>query len=325
MTFVVVFSATLFIQGQKTKTFAIDNQARALGVDVSVYNSDIDWATAKADGIDFAIIRIGFGDDLERQDDIKARSNMAGCEAAGIPYGVYIYSYALTDDEIDSEVAHTLRMISGYNPPLGIWFDMEDADGYKNRHGFNPYTHGSQLTGFCLRYVNAIKNAGYPIVGVYANWDYFHNVLDYDLISSNAYIWYAHWGISEPAMDCAMWQYTNRGSVNGIPATCEGTDMDMIYPDSPLYTIVVPAQEEPDEPITNPDQPQDSLHRGDINGDGVIDVIDLALIKKQILGKTSLEGDLAIRADVNNDGAIDVIDLALVKKHILNKVNLLEN
>lgn len=322
---VAVFATVVFVQGGRNKTYAVDNQGRALGVDVSSYNKDIDWESAKADGLDFAIIRIGYGDNLDYQDDEKARVNMAGCEAAGIPYGVYIYSYALSEKDVDSEIDHTLRMIDGYNPPLGIWYDMEDADNYKVRHGFNPYTHGEQLTNFCLRYINGIKSAGYPIVGVYANLDYFTNVLNYDVISENAYIWYAHWGISEPKIACAMWQYTNKGSVKGVPATSEGTDMNMIYPDSPLYSLVAIEPEEPpiEEPTTQPGQT--TSYRGDVNGDGAIDVIDLALIKKQILNKTNLTGDMATRANVNNDGAIDVIDLALVKKHILKKVNLFEN
>lgn len=321
---VVVFATVVFVYGGRSKTYAVDNQGRALGVDVSSYNANIDWATAKADGLDFAIIRIGYGDDLGYQDDAKARDNMAGCEAAGIPYGVYIYSYALSEKDVDSEIAHTLRMIEGYNPPLGIWFDMEDADNYKMRHGFNPYTHGEQLTNFCLRYVNGIKNAGFSIVGVYANLDYFTNVLDYDAISANAYIWYAHWGISEPKIDCAMWQYTNKGSVKGIPLTSEGTDMNMISPDSPLYALVAtePYEEPIEDPTTKPGQT--TLYRGDVNGDGAIDIIDLAIIKKAILGKTTLVGEKATRADVNNDGSIDIIDLAKVKKHILNKINLME-
>jgi len=329
LAFITVFVAVLFLNGTKTQVFAIDNQKRALGVDVSVYNGDIDWEAAKNAGLDFAIIRIGYGDDFENQDDKKAIQNMIGCEAAGVPYGVYIYSYALTEAEVDSEIAHTLRMISGYNPQLGIWFDMEDADSYKNKHGMNPYTHGEQLTNFCIRYINGIKKAGYSIVGVYANYDYFNNVLDYDLLCENGYIWYAHWGISEPKMTCDMWQYTNLGSIKGIPATSEGTDMDIIYPDSPLYSIVAGKQKEEssvepsiEEPSTNPETP--TYHRGDVNGDGEIDIIDLAIIKKSILGKTTLTGEKATRADVNNDGNIDIIDLAQVKKHILKKINLFE-
>ena len=58
---------------------------------------------------------------------------MQECERLGIPYAVYLYSYALKVENAVSEAKHALRMIEGFNPVLGIWFDMEDADGYKSR------------------------------------------------------------------------------------------------------------------------------------------------------------------------------------------------
>ncbi|MCQ2512242.1 MAG: dockerin type I domain-containing protein [Lachnospiraceae bacterium] len=307
------------------ETYAIDSQGRCQGVDVSSYNATIDWNAAKADGIDFAIIRIGFGDDDFNQDDSMAIANMAGCEAAGIPYGVYIYSYAISEKEVISEANHTLRMIKGHNPKLGIWYDMEDADYYKDRHNFNPYTHGKQLTNFCIQFMDLMKANGYSTVGVYANRDYFTSVLDYDAIRDNGLIWLAHWGISSPSMDCDIWQYSDSGKVKGIPGY--GLDMDMIYPDSTLYHIVagIPTEpEKPSEPIGGEVLVGErTFRRGDVNHDNTIDVIDLALVKKSILGKTTLEGETFSLADVNNDGVIDVIDLALVKKHILGKIDLL--
>ena len=324
----LILSLTIFFAGIfRTETRAIDSQGRGIGVDVSSYNGTIDWNTAKASGLDFAIIRIGFGDDDTNQDDSRAIANMIGCEAAGIPFGVYIYSYAISEREVDSEVSHTLRLIQGHNPEMGIWFDMEDADNYKSRHNFNPYTHGTELTNFCIRYVTAIQNAGYANVGVYANRDFFLNVLDYDRLSSIGLIWLAHWGISAPSMDCSMWQYTSSGQVNGVPSTWEGVDMNMIYPGSPLYDILVPAVDEPDdyEPPTSVIRDDGTMIcRGDVNGDDMIDVIDLAIVKKYILGKKTLEGDAFTLGDVNGDDVIDVIDLALVKKHILGKVDLFE-
>lgn len=324
----LILSLTIFFAGIcRTETKAVDSQGRAVGVDVSSYNGTIDWNTAKANGVDFAIIRIGWGDDgYSQQDDPYAIANMNGCEAAGIPYGVYIYSYAISEQEVDSEVNHTLRMIQGHNPELGIWFDMEDADGYKQyRHAFNPYTHGAELTSFCIRFVEAFKAKGYENVGVYSNWDYFHNVLDYSRVSDAGLIWLAHWGISSPSMGCAMWQYSDLGKVTGIPSSA--VDMNMIYPDSPLYGFIVQTEpDDSDEPV--PSIPSLVLEdgtvlvRGDANGDNAIDVIDLAILKKHILGRSVLQDNALTLADVNNDGAVDVIDLAQVKKHILGKIDL---
>ena len=321
----LILSLTIFFAGIcRTETQAVDSQGRAVGVDVSSYNGTIDWEKAKANGVDFAIIRIGFGDDDPKQDDTFAVTNMEGCEDAGIPYGVYIYSYAITEKEVDSEVSHTLRMIEGHDPELGIWFDMEDADGYKkDRHAFNPYTHGKELTNFCLRFVEAMKEKGFENVGVYSNWDYYHNVLDYDLLSNAGLIWLAHWGISSPSMECAMWQYSEQGKVTGIPSA--RVDMDMIYSGSPLYGLIVSdepvEQGTPAAPLVMSDGK--SICRGDVNGDNAIDVIDLALVKKHVLKKSVLQGDAFTLGDVNNDGTVDVIDLAQVKKHILGKIDLL--
>ncbi len=320
----LILSLTIFFAGIfRTETRAIDSQGRAVGVDVSSYNGTIDWKSAKANGVDFAIIRIGYGDDDTNQDDPYAITNMNGCEAAGIPYGVYIYSYAISEREVDSEISHTLRMIQGHNPVLGVWFDMEDADGYKQyRHAFNPYTHGDELTNYCLRFVNAIKANGYENVGVYANRDYFVNVLDYESLNSAGLIWLAHWGISSPSMRCDLWQYSDAGKVTGIPSYA--VDMDMIYPDSPLYGYIVPQEDDDtDEPAPSIIKDDGTLLvRGDVNGDDAIDVIDLAIVKKHILGKKVLQGDAFTLGDVNNDGAVDVIDLAQVKKHILGKTDL---
>ena len=322
----LILSLTIFFAGIfRTETRAIDSQGRGIGVDVSSYNGTIDWNTAKASGLDFAIIRIGFGDDDTNQDDSRAIANMNGCEAAGIPYGVYIYSYAISEREVDSEINHTLRMIQGHNPEMGIWFDMEDADGYKNRHNFNPYTHGTELTNFCVRYVTAIQNAGYANVGVYANRDFFLNVLDYNRLSSIGLIWLAHWGISEPSMGCSVWQYTSSGHVNGVPSTWEGVDMNMIYPGSPLYDILVPAPDEPDdfEPPTSVIRDDGTMIcRGDVNGDDVINVVDLAIVKKHLLGKIILKDEGFTLGDIDGDGNIGVVDLALIKKHLLGKIDL---
>lgn len=63
----------------------------------------LDWATVKNSGIDFAIIRIGYGDNISAQDDEWATYNMSECMRVGIPFGVYIYSYALDESGAQSE------------------------------------------------------------------------------------------------------------------------------------------------------------------------------------------------------------------------------
>lgn len=303
------------------KVYAGNAEGRCLGVDVSNHNDRIDWAAAKKGGVEFAIIRIGWGDDLANQDDPLADYNMKECERLGIPYGVYIYSYAITTAEVDSEVQHTIRMLQGHDPALGVWFDMEDADSYKNRHNFNPYTHGKELTDFCIRYLDGMRAGGYTQVGVYANPDYFRNVLDYDAIKAKGMIWCAHWYTDAPAYECDMWQYAANGKIAGCSTQC---DMNWILSDSPLFPIVA-GEETPEEIPADESRPEDATEEipGDVDGNGEIDVIDLALIQKSILKKVVLSDSAAVCADVNGDGEIDVMDLALVQRHILKKTDLI--
>lgn len=93
----------------------------AVVIDVSSHDGLIDWNRIE-EHIEGVIIRIGYGNDIEGQDDKQAIRNMNECERLGIPYGVYIYSYALTSDEVTSEINHTLRMLQGRSPVRGVWF-----------------------------------------------------------------------------------------------------------------------------------------------------------------------------------------------------------
>ena len=99
----------------------------AVVIDVSSYNGFIQWDNMK-NYIEGTIIRIGYGNDIQSQDDAAAIRNMDECERLGIPYGVYLYSYALDYYDAASETAHALRLLKGRSPELGVWFDMEDAD-----------------------------------------------------------------------------------------------------------------------------------------------------------------------------------------------------
>lgn len=101
------------------------DQPTAFGIDVSKHQGDIDWDTV-AQHIDFAIIRCGFGDDMESQDDPYWYRNVEACTRLGIPFGVYIYSYAMTDEEARSEAQHVLRLLEGYEPTLPVYLDLED-------------------------------------------------------------------------------------------------------------------------------------------------------------------------------------------------------
>lgn len=227
-------------------------------IDVSDNNGQLDWDTIKS-SIDGVIIRIGYGSDIESQDDKQAIRNMTECERLGIPYGVYIYSYCLNMEEVRSEAAHILRMIQGFNPVLGVWFDMEDADGYKRNHGLVPEQNGELLTDFCVEFMQIVKDAGYK-TGVYANYSYFTNVLnDGKLMSFEGFNrWLAHWGIDEPSMDCLLWQCTSDAVINGSSAR---TDFNYYYGELPNVEPTTPSESTEDN--SESDDIETRYHVGD--------------------------------------------------------------
>lgn len=198
------------------------------GIDVSSYQGKINWESVKADGIDYAIIRVGYGNDLDDygghgQDDSTAFYNMSECERLNIPYGVYLYCYALSEDDARSEAVHLLRMLDGRNPSMGVYLDVEDT-AYYERNNFNVNDHKSQITDFCCIVASTLKEKGY-MPGIYSNKNYYDNILDVSRLSGNE-LWMAIWGPTEcPAGNWNMWQYTSNGSVSGIDGR---VDMDVL-------------------------------------------------------------------------------------------------
>ncbi len=204
----------------------------ARGIDVSNHQGKIDWQAVKDDGVQFAIIRLGYGDDDTTQDDSRFLENVAGCEAAGIPWGAYIYSYALTIKEAQSEAVHCLRLLKGKTPSYPVCFDMEDADGYKARHG--GLTKETAVA-ICDTFLSEMQSAGY-YVSLYASLTWLNGILNDDKLESYDK-WVAQWNdVCEYEGDYGMWQYG--ASVNYIDTTTvngiEGTvDKDFAYKDYP--------------------------------------------------------------------------------------------
>lgn len=180
------------------------------GIDVSEHQGDFDFTPYK-DG--FVIIRGGYG---IRNADKWAERNIAKCDALGIPWGIYWYSYALNGPTAKLEAERCLRFLNGRKPRLGVWFDMEDADGYK---AYNGFPSNETITAMCKTFCAAMEDAGNR-TGVYANLDWFEN-----RIGDTGYDkWIAAWGWNDgehyPDLSgqCVMQQY--RGSP---------LDLDMMY------------------------------------------------------------------------------------------------
>lgn len=190
------------------------------GIDVSSWQEAINWSLVKSQ-IDFAIIRLGYGDNVERQDDKYFLNNVNGCIANNIPFGVYIYSYATNlggNASIQSEVDHCKRLLSKIGKkPFCVYIDMEDDSTIK--------LGKTLLTNFALEFCKQITQAGYK-AGVYANQNWFQNYLNTSTIASYGYsIWCAKYSDNKPniSSNYDIWQYSASGKINGINGN---VDMD---------------------------------------------------------------------------------------------------
>ena len=209
-------------KNNKSQNFKLNNKTELKGIDVSSHQGNAKWEDVKKSNIDFAIIRCGYGQDLLNQDDKKFTRNISECERLGIPYGVYIYSYALDETAALSEANHGLRLISGHNPKLGLWFDMEDADGYKRKNGMPS---NEKLVNICITFCEKIKQEGYN-VGIYASLSWLRNQLNDSKLDVYDK-WVAQWAIGcTYNKRYVMWQYTDKGTVEGIDGY---VDMNKYY------------------------------------------------------------------------------------------------
>lgn len=184
-------------------------------IDVSVHQGEIDWAKVKASGVDGAIIRCGYGNDISSQDDKQWKRNADECTRLGIPFGTYLYSYAKTDEQAKSEANHVLRLVSGYKLSYPIYYDLEEAGTESGA------VRRARIFG------EIIEQAGYWC-GVYANKSWWTN----HLVGLEEYTkWVAQYN-SECTYNGSydMWQYSSSGSVPGVNGN---TDMNWCYRDFP--------------------------------------------------------------------------------------------
>lgn len=179
------------------------------GIDVSEHNGKIDWARVKASDIDFAIIRCGYGQDWATQDDDWWEYNVSECERLGIPYGVYIYSYANTAALAAGEADHVLRLLKGHTPSYPVYFDMEENKMLS--------LSKDMLANLAKSFCDKVSAAGYR-VGVYSNLTWWNNYLTSPVFDNSSWSrWMAQYNYKcDYKYSYDMWQCTSKGRVDGI-------------------------------------------------------------------------------------------------------------
>lgn len=188
------------------------------GIDVSKHQGYIDWQQVKNAGIDFAIIRCGYGRNTASQDDVRWEYNASSCESLGIPYGVYLYSHADTTSEIDGEVQHVLRLLKGHKPTLPVYIDIEENKQFA--------LGGAVLSEFAERFCSQIKSAGYKS-GLYTSTSHWNAYFGTFAALPSYYHWVAQYNTRcTYSGRYETWQYSNTGRVSGISGN---VDRDIWY------------------------------------------------------------------------------------------------
>lgn len=197
------------------KNYIVDNEVIShRGIDVSSFQGNIDWKAVKADGVDFAMIRVGYRGygTGKMMPDEYFHTNMRGALDAGIKVGVYYFSQAISEEEAVEEAEFVLEQIKDYDITYPVVYDMETIPHDTAR---TDTLTGRQITDHTIAFCETVKAAGYQ-PAVYANRRFL--VLKLDLSRLTMYdTWYAAY-VSYPdyPYDFQMWQFTDKGSVDGI-------------------------------------------------------------------------------------------------------------
>ncbi|MBF1104295.1 MAG: hypothetical protein HXL54_01795 [Solobacterium sp.] len=189
----------------------------AEGIDISEHNYGINLADYRNG---FVIIRIGYS----TKEDKHWREYLRICEQLHIPYGVYLYSYALNEADAVEEAKFTLNILSQIHPTLGVWFDMEDADGYKQRHA--PWIlNKTTISSITRTYLDIVATSGHT-VGIYASSSWFSKYIDVPGYPK----WVANWGVND-----GQWHndFSNQAYMQQY-TSFENLDRDLLFIDPNL-------------------------------------------------------------------------------------------
>ena len=191
------------------------------GIDVSEHQGAINWSQVKASGVQFTMIRGGYG---RNNVDKYFHANAKGATAAGIPIGMYWFSYAYTVDMARNEAKYAVTLAKQYNVTWPIAFDLEyDTVSYAAKNGVTITK--SMATQMAKAFCEEIKAAGYNTMN-YTNPDYLNRYFDQSQLPYD--VWLAQYASQPSISDMSIWQYSSGGSVPGISGRC---DMNYAYKD----------------------------------------------------------------------------------------------
>ena len=210
-------------------------QRQAKGMDVSAWQPDIDWSAVKEAGIEFAILRAGYGKHIS-QEDSTFDYNIQNAQANGIDCGAYWYSYATDVESAIQEAEVCYSVIKDYDFTYPIYFDIEDPS--------QDNLTTAQISAITEAFCSTLASKGYR-VGIYSYTSFLKTKI-YKEILDKYDVWVAHFDVSAPSYsdDYGMWQYTASGSVDGVPGD---VDLDVSYVN---YPYIMSPETYVDKPAT---------------------------------------------------------------------------
>lgn len=204
-------------QDQEQTAPKLRDMSTLFGIDTS-YANVVDWDKV-ANEIDFAILQCGYGQDRTSQDDKRFKQSAEACERLGIPYGIYLYSYAKNSAMAEGEAKHALRLAKGRQLSLPIYYDLEES------------SLGGVAASNMRTFAKLIESAGYWC-GVYSGEYYYSKNLSYITAYTR---WIARYNsnngkaTTKPSTaNVAIWQYSSRGKVSGVNGN---VDVNIMYVD----------------------------------------------------------------------------------------------
>lgn len=244
-------------------------------IDVSGWQGDIDWAKAKADGVEGVIIRLGYGEGNNA--DKKAQRNISECKRLGIPFGIYWYSYADTPALAKEEGADVVAKLKqfGVNPSdlaYPVYYDLEKWTW----EGHQPPTDPSVYNNIVNNWYSALQSAGYKNLGVYSYTSYLQGPLKHaDIYAKTTWVaqYGARMGFDSFPTNSRGWQYTSTGKVDGISGN---VDMNAFgnkeyvpdYPEGTGYYVSNSLKGGAADFSFGYGRAGDEAYAGDWNGDG---------------------------------------------------------
>ena len=190
-----------------------DNYTSYQVIDVSYVQKDIDWEQVNADGIDHAMIRLGFRgyETGELRLDAYFEDNAKGARKAGVEAGVYFFSQAVSVEEAIEEAQFVVKNLKGKKLKGPVAFDMEPIEGADRI----SYLTSAEKTAIADAFLSYVKKKGYDVM-LYGNPTWLNGNLDMTLLTDYD-VWLAHYtDYTNYPYEFAMWQYTSTGYVEGV-------------------------------------------------------------------------------------------------------------